>query len=332
MRIMSVRRPRTALGIIAGFLVGFILLHQLSYLSDAVFTRSLSDSIDVLQTCPRSNLHSPNNFGSHIGFVIPNVIHQIWKTSDVRTYSIAASRSSWQDIAEPMNYTVKLWPEEDIIKLITRNYPWMLATYRGYTQNIQRADIARLVVLHAEGGIYADLDVYPQLLDEVSCLQKLGYEAIFTPMAGTSGISNHLIMAERGSKALEWILHEAKRRENVAKRMLLPYLQVFWSTGPIMVTSALLQYARANGAAGHTVAVLDDNYAGMVVRHATGRSWHGPDGRLLNYLADHDKADWLWPGAYLLVAVLCIVCMIITMKRHAVLYTRLATFIRLKAP
>lgn len=57
-------------------------------------------------------------------------------------------------------YTIRLWTNYVIIKLIRVKYTCLLPTYRRYPHNIERADIARLVVVHAEGGIYADLDAY----------------------------------------------------------------------------------------------------------------------------------------------------------------------------
>jgi mannosyltransferase OCH1-like enzyme len=61
---------------------------------------------------------------------------------------------------EPDNYTITLWTDDDVLKLIDSKDAWLLPTYMGYPHNIQRADIARLLVDHTEGGINADLDVY----------------------------------------------------------------------------------------------------------------------------------------------------------------------------
>ncbi len=45
---------------------------------------------------------------------------------------------------------MKLWTDDDIKRLVSAEYSWLLSTFEGYTQNIQRADIARLLVVHAE--------------------------------------------------------------------------------------------------------------------------------------------------------------------------------------
>ncbi|RJE17074.1 hypothetical protein PHISCL_10589, partial [Aspergillus sclerotialis] len=94
-----------------------------------------------------------------------------------------ASHDSWKKALEPLNYTVKLWTDDAILQLVKHRYPWLLSTYETYPQNIQRADIARLLVIHAEGGIYADLDVYPISAHQIQCLQHIGLQAIFAPTA-----------------------------------------------------------------------------------------------------------------------------------------------------
>jgi hypothetical protein len=115
---------------------------------------------------------------------------------------------------------------------------------------------------------------------------RLGLEAIFSPTEGTLDLSNHFFMAEPGSPFLQWVLYEAERRSSRlgSRGILLPYLQVFWSMGPIMVTAAFRQYAWLYDL---DIGLLDDGFGGSVVRHAAGRSWQGVDGRALNYIADH---------------------------------------------
>ncbi|PHH93054.1 hypothetical protein CDD83_1756 [Cordyceps sp. RAO-2017] len=212
---------------------------------------------------------------------------------------------------EPMNYTVKLWTEDDIVDIVKNKYPWLLSTYQSYSQNIQRADVARLVVLHAEGGMYADLDVHPRSFEAISCLQSLDLQGIFAPTSGALGLSNHFFMAEKGSAFLHWALHEAKRRGGAtSKRILLPYLQVFWSTGPLMVTSAYSQYAWAISPTSTEIGVLDEDYGGSVIGHEAGRSWHSADGQILNYLGDNLRLESPWVIVPLLFAILVLLTII----------------------
>ncbi|KAH6976678.1 hypothetical protein EDB80DRAFT_828724 [Ilyonectria destructans] len=290
-------------------LFAIAIIHQLSYTNDLALASPLSESIEVIKACPSPGVGQPSDSSTRVASNIPNLIHQIWKTADVHTYSIEASHESWETSFEPLNYTVKLWTEEDILRLIKANYSWLLSTYEGYPHNIQRADVARIVVVHAEGGMYADLDVHPTSVERIICLQHLDRQGIFAPTAGTIGLSNHFFMAERGSSFLRWTLEEAKRRGGpTSKRILLPYLRVFWSTGPMMVTSAFRKYVWMYNTADHELGVLHEQYGKSVIRHRAGRSWHGLDGYLLNWVADHVEIETIWLPVSLLTAVMGLAC------------------------
>jgi mannosyltransferase OCH1-like enzyme len=291
-------------------LIAVVVLHQLSYTNDIALASPLSDLIEVITACRLPDPEASKDTYPQDISTIPNLVHQIWKTADVHTYSIEASYKAWKTSFGPLDYKVKLWTEDDVLRLIKANYSWLLSTYEGYPQNIQRADVARLVVIHAEGGMYADLDVYPTSADTIICLQHQGLQAVFAPTGGTLGLSNHFFMAERGSPFLLWALQEAKRRGGpMSKRILLPYLQVFWSTGPIMVTSVFQQYVWMYNTAGHELGVLHEQYGRSVVRHKAGRSWHRLDGYLLNWVADNVQMEKLWLSALFLAAVLGYMCM-----------------------
>ncbi|KAJ6118281.1 hypothetical protein N7471_013748 [Penicillium samsonianum] len=263
-----------AVGIVS--LVLILLIHLLDFANPFSNPGELSASIDVITACAISDFEHPNDSHSVAVPQIPNVVHQIWKTNDLRTYSteMDASHDRWKHALEPLNYTIKLWTDDDILQLINGSYAWLLSTYEAYPQNVQRADIARLLVIHAEGGIYADLDVYPTSATNIQCLQSLNLEAIFAPMTGTGGLSNHFFMAAPGSPFLQWVLYEGKRRSGATSRFIpLPYLQVFWSTGPTMVTAAFRKYAWLYGSLQDNLGLLDDRYSTAVMAWI---GWAGP--------------------------------------------------------
>lgn len=283
--MLSKRGSRLSmLASVAVFVFLVTLLHQLLY-SKRSSGESLQDVADIIEACKITEHGS-------IEPAIPNLIHQIWKDTNLSSYSLQASRDSWDNMFGKENYTVKLWTEADVLDLIQASYPWFLSTYKGYHYDIQRADIARLMVVHNEGGMYADLDAYPRdsSIETISCLQRLGYQAIFAPNSGNRGISNHFFMAEKNSELLLWALHEAKRRAASSSRnFMLPYVEVFWTTGPMMITSVINDYAWQYNQSkmSKTVAVVSDSYVGYAIYHAAGRYWHKSDGRILNYIADH---------------------------------------------
>ncbi|TWU78628.1 hypothetical protein ED733_005219 [Metarhizium rileyi] len=303
--IANFRVPSQKLVTLVGLsLVAIIIVHQLSF--NDRFALS-GEPIRVVNACPRPAAYTNHESVEGTGSYIPNLVHQIWKTRNLSTYPAQTSHASWIDQAESMNYTVKLWTDNDIQTLIRTKYAWLLSTYDGYPHNIQRADMARLVVVHSEGGIYADLDVYPESVSELQCLQHLGLQGIFAPTAGNGGLSNHFFMAEKGSEFLQWALYEAKLRGgSSSNRILLPYLRVFWSTGPLMVTSAFRRYSWMYNPSDHELGMLDASYGRFMIRHAAGRSWHGLDGYLLNYIADNVKLESPWVRVYLAVAILAL--------------------------
>ncbi|KAJ5546414.1 hypothetical protein N7494_003999 [Penicillium frequentans] len=275
---------------IFSILIIAIVFYQLIVREISIPSSKLFESLKVINKCTHNNHETLDPSVEMASTGVARTVHQIWRTADIRTYSteLEASHDFWKTMFSPLNYTVKLWTDDDVLQLLRANYAWLLSTYEDYPQNIQRADLARLVVVHAEGGIYADLDVYPRDATQIQCLQHLRLQAIFAPTAGTLGLSNHFFMAERGSSFLQWALCEAKRRGAAkSRRMLPPYLQVFWTTGPIMVTAALREYAWLYSTQRQIIGLLDEAYGRAVIQHAAGRSWHRQDGRVLNYVADH---------------------------------------------
>ncbi len=284
---------RTLVLILVSLILLVLIICQYNTSQKFVSSGKLSELLEVIDNCASSGAGALNNSTEGPGGGIPNIVHQVWKTPDVRTYitELGASHEAWKTAFEPLNYTVKLWTDNDVLDLIKTGYPWLLSTYENYPRNIQRADLARLAIVHAEGGIYADLDVYPQNATQTQCLQHLGFQAIFAPtQSGDLGLSNHFFLAEQGSPFLLWTLHKAKRRAvSASLRVLLPYLNVLWTTGPLMVTAAVREYAWLySGAQRLDVGVLDeDRFRREIVWHAAGRSWHGWDGWALNYVADH---------------------------------------------
>lgn len=212
------RNRMSKLLLTVAFSLAVFVIQQLSYAESFALAGQLSESIKIVNRCTPNALEPPNTIHPIIDSEIPNIVHQLWKTANLQEYStkVKASHEACKSIFEPHNYTVKLWTDDDVLKLIKAKYAWLLPTYMGYPYNIQRADIARLRIVYTEGGIYADLDVFPRSVKQIQCLQYLGLQAIFSPTAGTLGLSNHFFMAERGSPILQWVLYEVKRRASIA--------------------------------------------------------------------------------------------------------------------
>lgn len=295
--------------VLALILLGLVLGHYHAAEDEFAANAQLPDLMELVTQCSPSITKPTGPVIQHPQAHIPNVVHQIWKDADLDTYPLEASHNQWKTMMDPLNYTVKLWTDDSILKLIQTNYMWLLSTYESYPENIQRADLARLVIVHAEGGAYADLDVYPESAEHLSCLWRRNSRGIFVSTNGGKGLSNNFFIAERDSTFLQWTLYEAKRRRDRSKMIALPYLRVFWSTGPIMITSAFRRFAWMHDRH-HSLAVLDETYAGSVIHHAAGRSWHGPDGRLFNFVADNARLGKLWIVPVVLSCVMCLGCIL----------------------
>ncbi len=86
---------------------------------------------------------------------IPRILHQTWKSVDVPSHW-QHWRESWLALHPGWQY--RLWTDEDNRALVASRYPWFLRTYDGFDRPIQRVDAAKYFILHACGGVYADLD------------------------------------------------------------------------------------------------------------------------------------------------------------------------------
>jgi len=88
--------------------------------------------------------------------MISKILHFTWKTADLPR-QLQPYLDSWRR-THP-GWDIRLWTDATMRALVAERYPELLSTYDGYPHNIQRADCFRYVVLHAIGGVYADLDV-----------------------------------------------------------------------------------------------------------------------------------------------------------------------------
>ena len=119
--------------------------------------------------------------------MISKIIHQTWKTKNIRLYSDGItgviSQDSWR--RHFPNYQYKLWTDSDILKLIKEKYKFTLEAYQGLNKQIKRADLARYIILFDQGGIYSDLDFISRqpfsekLIDEYDFIGYKAYRGYF---------------------------------------------------------------------------------------------------------------------------------------------------------
>lgn len=164
------------------------------------------------------------------------VLHQIWwqGKSDLPAH-FEPLRASWAEHHPTWQH--KLWDAESITALVNSEaYSWFAPTFHALPSKIQQVDAARYVILHAEGGVYADLDVEAfQPLDEVLDAAETRSSLIFFEEPAThwtahdTVLSNGLLASPKSHPLLRRLLERGVR----------PVAEVFKSGGSHMLQAEL---------------------------------------------------------------------------------------------
>jgi len=110
---------------------------------------------------------------------LPKIIHQQWATYPIDM----EPQSSWRRkvLATFPEHRHILWTDEKARDLIRTKFPWFLAQYDAYDENIKRVDAVRPFILYEYGGLYFDLDYEPlqnfweRLPDDIPCVLQSVY-------------------------------------------------------------------------------------------------------------------------------------------------------------
>lgn len=221
--------------------------------------------------------------------IIPRIIHQMWKSRNLSTYPIAHSHLQWK--SSYPNYEIRLWTDEDLNQLIeTNEYNYLKDIYHSFQYSIERADLGRLIIIHNQGGIYVDLDVFPQNKSLENLL--LSNRSLIIPRSFTgSNLINHFIIAEKSSKVLHYLLHQITKRRFYQKIYLSPYLEVF-TQGSFFLTKVIRKYLQLSPSNHNHVWILSEKELDKYIVHHIGRSWHLFDGFLLNQIDARPKLSF----------------------------------------
>ena len=112
------------------------------------------------------SVHEPNMvYGSQPSppTYVP-IIHQIFgvfRDGKPMSRLFANSLHRWRQVAQRMSAQHHLWSVDEVEALIKQQYPLLWHTYVHVPFSVMRVDIGRVAILHHYGGMYADLDVYP---------------------------------------------------------------------------------------------------------------------------------------------------------------------------
>lgn len=184
---------------------------------------------------------------------------------------------------EQQGWTVRLWNRSDVEELLTR-YPDVKAIYDQVPRNVQRADLARYVIILDQGGFYMDCDAGPKHFSLLNFVQKQKDAGAFffveeilaqkwidwrskhymrehIPEKYPEKICNFLFGSEAGHPATQAILDEALRRCNMFLGQEVDDLGVLTTTGP-EVTTDVIQERREQVVLRHNAYYCDHGRTG----------------------------------------------------------------------
>ena len=172
--------------------------------------------------------------------MIPKILHFTWKSEDLPR-QMQAYYDAWRRLHS--DWDIRLWTDDTMRAFVAEAYPDFIASYDAYPKMIQRADAFRYLVLGKLGGVYADLDVEPfqpiNALLEHDCFMGIEpLEHIF-PDRHHQGVPFLLTNAFMGS-----VPGHRLWTEIIAGLPDLVDQETFYSTGPSMVTAAVLRLPR----------------------------------------------------------------------------------------
>ena len=202
---------------------------------------------------------------------IPKKVWQTWHTSAILLEDEERERArTWQE--RNPHYQYELLTDHGAESYVLHHFahdPLIRDTFLNLTDKILRADFMRYIVLAAEGGVYADLDVVcqepidtwipPDFQGKVGVV--LGVEQDRLPVTNDAdlyydyrkyiwGINNWTIMCKADHPFMRFVaqsiarnlLDMARKQYRTLATMKLSYKEVIDSTGPRAFTNAFFAY------------------------------------------------------------------------------------------
>ena len=231
--------------------------------------------------------------------VLPLKIHQVHYniTHNDLPAEIQEAQKSWIRLNKQFKYT--LWNESMVEQLLHERYPHLEDLYYSYSRWIHKVDMARYLILHQFGGIYADTDIecVKNMLEVyMSFPVNTGVMMYYT---SPIGVSNDFIIAKQKHPFMTAVI---RGLSSTNRWYVLPFLTEMFSTGPMYLSARFWAYNDR-----YDMLVLDDT--GYFLAHRTGTSWHEADGKLLWWIFMNTELviEWIFCviGAILVVCLAC---------------------------
>jgi len=209
---------------------------------------------------------------------IPKIIHQIWfQGADFIPKHLVTYQNSWKE--KNPDYQYMFWDMNSIKDLIKQaNVVWITETYDNFPLMIQKIDFAKYIILYLVGGIYIDMDMkclkplnslleLPNMNNKKVVVSNLTFDFIQRVIFLLTGnfnirniVNNGIIMCEAKHEIiLNTIKHVYQNKDNFFKNKS-NFLYIFYSTGPLALSNALIDYTNKNKNKLDEIEILDQDY------------------------------------------------------------------------
>jgi len=246
--------------------------------------------------------------------MIPKIIHQTWKNTQIPDNWIDAQKSCK---AIHSDYKYILWTHEDMDKFVKNEYPNFYKTYISYKYNIQRCDAFRYLVLYKYGGIYIDLDI----VCKKSLNNFLHYDIVLPLCSSDSNMfTNGFLMIIPKHPFFKYCIDQLPNYIN-SYSYLGKFSHVMNSTGPVFLTNMIKNYNKNSNMSIKNMNILtkkqfsgdcnvcneDTCIGGEYFDHLVGKSWHDTLSAYIVFIqCNKEKIIGIIIGIIILIIVLYI--------------------------
>ena len=214
---------------------------------------------------------------------IPLILHRTWRDHNIPEHWIQ-SYQECEETYKQRNWTTILWTDATIRSFLTEHYNNFIPMYESYPYDIQRVDAARYFILYHYGGVYLDLDVScrkkKDITDLLNVMESMKMQSMF-PITNPIGVSNDVMFGSKENAFLEYIIQRLQEKN---RWFGLPYLTVLFSTGPMFLSLACINYPSAKT---DILALSPELYSETDARyflHLPGSTWHSTDAFVVKWL------------------------------------------------
>lgn len=255
-----------------------------------------------LMSCPNCSTESENQDS------FPLRIHQIYfnvSKSNSLYLKLKDARESWSRLNRQFEY--KLWDEAMVEELIRDKYPHMKELYKSFSRWIQKVDMAKYLILHQYGGIYADIDIecVKNMKEVYETFPK--YTGVVMYYTKPFGVATDFIIAKPKHSFMTLVV---QRLSSAHRWYILPYLNAMLATGPVYLSARYWTFKNRQD-----ILVLKDTKSFLA--HKTGASWHEVDGKIIWWVFMNRTLHMKWTAVGVGAILLLVLVKIIIRKRRS---------------